>query len=77
MHNDVSPTKYKYQAAKFPAILDFYHKCQKSEMTLDCVDDFIYPYRICKIAIFVFLSICIRLIFGFLARKICIISDSV
>jgi hypothetical protein len=24
-------------------IFDFYHKCQKSEMTVDCVDDFIYP----------------------------------
>jgi hypothetical protein len=23
----ISPTKYKYQAAKFPAILDFNHRC--------------------------------------------------
>ena len=52
-----SPTKYKYQAAKIPAIFHFDHKCQKSEMTVDCVDSFIYSCRICKIAIFGFLSI--------------------
>ena len=41
---------------KKPAIFDFNHKSPKSEMTVDCEDDFIYPYRICKIVIFVFLS---------------------
>ena len=42
----VSPTTYKYQAAEIPAIFDFNHKCQKLEMTVDCVNGFIYPYRI-------------------------------
>ena len=52
----LSPTKYKYQAAKIPAIFNFYQRCQKSEMTVDCMECFIYPYHICKIAIFGFLS---------------------
>ena len=52
----ISPTKYKYQATKIPAILDFNHRCSKLEMTVDCVDGFIYQYHICKIAIFGFLS---------------------
>ena len=53
----VSPTKYKYQVAKIPAILDFNHRSPKLEKTVDCVDGFIYPYHICKIAIFGFISI--------------------
>ena len=55
--SEIPPTKYKYQATKIPAILDFNHRCSNLEMTVDCVDGFIYPYRICKTAIFVFLSI--------------------
>jgi predicted metal-dependent peptidase len=50
-------TKYKYQAAKFFVIFDFNHRCQKSEMTVDYTDGFIYPEHIRKIAIFWFLSI--------------------
>ena len=41
--------KYKYQAAKIPAILDFNHRYSKLEMTVDYVDGFRYPYSICNI----------------------------
>jgi len=52
----ISPYRYFLNPEK-PAIFDFNHKCQKSEKTVDCVANFIYPYRICNIAIFVFLLI--------------------
>jgi hypothetical protein len=53
----ISPTKYKYQAAKILAIFDLNHRWQKLEKTVDCVNGFIYPDSIRKIVIFVFLSI--------------------
>jgi hypothetical protein len=53
----ISPTNLSFLNPEKPAIFDFNHRCEKLEMTVDCVDGFIYPEHIRKIAIFGFLSI--------------------
>jgi hypothetical protein len=52
----ITPTNLYFLNPEKPAIFDFNHRSQKLEKTVDCVVNFIYPFDICKIAIFVFLS---------------------